>query len=92
MANPLILSSCSGSQSPSPPRLFANEAIARAYATIRVERMTKKVEPTMKDLRRYFDVEESESAPMIGWTRRPDSGPASQTREVDSFVNPSERR
>lgn len=92
MANPLILSSCSGSQSPNPPNELANDAIALAYATTRVERMTKKVDPTMKDLLRYLEVEESERAPMMGWTRRPERGPASQTREVDSFVKPSERR
>lgn len=39
-------------------------------------------------LRPHLDVLESANAPTIGWTMRPDKGPAIQTNDVWLFVKP----
>lgn len=40
----------------------------------------------------HFDVDSSATTPIIGWTIKPDKGPATQTSDVWPLVSPSDRR
>lgn len=54
---------------------------------------TISVPRTMKGRRRpKREVDLSATAPTMGWTMRPEMGPATQTREVLDFVRPRLRR
>lgn len=54
---------------------------------------TISVPRTMKGRRRpKREVDLSATAPTMGWTMRPEMGPATQTREVLDFVRPRFRR
>lgn len=48
---------------------------------------------TMSGRRRpHFDLVSSDMTPTMGWTTRPDSGPATQTSDVLLLVRPKSRR
>ncbi len=40
----------------------------------------------------HFDVDWSATTPIIGWTIKPDTGPATQTSDVCPFDRPRDRR
>ena len=40
----------------------------------------------------HFDVDSSAMTPIMGWTIKPDKGPATQTNDVCPLDSPSERR
>jgi len=53
-----------------------------------VEKTSTAVDETIQYLRRYFEVEESEIAPMRGWAISPLMGPANQTSDVSCSETP----
>lgn len=83
-----------GSQSPSPPpaRSTNAPAIAGVNASPKPENTSNMVAVTIQYRRLYFELDESEMAPMRGWATSPDMGPASQTSEVSWRERPRERR
>jgi hypothetical protein len=67
--------------------------ISAAHANVSKQIATKIEETSMKGLRRpHLSFEESDIVPITGWTMRPDSGGAIQTREVSDFAKPNLRR
>lgn len=67
-------------------------ATGSVNANDRPEKIRSKVDVTIQYRRRYFEVDESEMAPMSGWAIRPEIGPASQTSEVSCSDKPKLRR
>lgn len=61
--------------------------------SVRRQATTTTEPPIMKGLRLpHFDLDRSAITPTIGWTIRPESGPAIHTRDVRLLLRPSWRR
>jgi hypothetical protein len=65
---------------------FVNPRVRRHNATMSEPRRI------MGRLLPHFEVDSSAMTPMMGWTIKPDMGPATQTRDVWPLVRPSESR
>jgi len=67
--------------------------ISRVKPSTNMKKAESKAPNTMYGLRRpHFDLDSSAIAPTMGWTMRPDKGPAIHTRDVFDLVRPRESR